>query len=195
MKNKITPIVLGAISGFASYYLPKVLGVGEEWAAYVFFSLPGFIFGVCLYIFLSRRIWEKSVKILKLIGFALICGLAYYLAVITTIKTSDEYTNYTNFFIGGMVGGLVTLIAYNFLIIRVKGSQFLYAVVLSGILSVGWPLSEVIDKIIYGNNFGFDIAYKGFNEELAYICLFLVWQTGMFWALSYIFEKNNKTVN
>jgi hypothetical protein len=182
MKNKLTYIAFGIISAFGSFLLSKYIGDNFKDGALSFIgiAIPGFIFGLVLSVIFVKASIKDYYKILRLFIFALISGFAYFLAVITTIKVSSNQTDFNNFFIGGMLGGLVMLIGYHFLLKKIRINQLVFLVLFSGVLSLSLPLVM--------NNF------KN-SDEIAIFLLFLFWQTPMLYLLGYIKDlpeyKNN----
>lgn len=155
IKGMLKFIASGAIAGILSAFIAK----------FDFYILPGIIFGLAIGSNYIKRISAQRIAL-----FTIFSAIAYFAAVITTMKMTPSwlYSNTNNeissVIYGAFVGTLLLIISFSLVIQRVKIYYFL-------------PL------LILGTLSGLSL-FAG--RDL----LFIVWQTGMAAGLSLVYSSN-----
>jgi hypothetical protein len=168
MKNKGGYILfsLGIISGFLSNFW----GNSENYG----WVVPGLLFGIVIaiwFLFVRKNIASN----LKIFAFIIISIVAFYAALYLTVS-SLSFLSFGSLFLGGFVGGLILIVAFHILFFRLNPKQLLTMAFLGGFLGL----------------FGSWIIISPQNNGLSwpYILLFIVWQSGMAYALGGVMNEN-----
>ena len=192
MNNKLKLGVMGLVSGSASTFSGSIVdalisyfkitdlpGSSLKWN-YIEY-LPGIIFGIAVGLFFLklRPMSKPAVRIPLWIAASLV---SYFLAVQTTLQIYASHIQQLPkidpplqwqvfaFFVGGLVGASVLLLAFSFLLTHLTLAKYLIITLLGGVLGVS--------GVIHGLPALFELAP-----------LFIIWQTGMAFALGWVLDQ------
>ena len=175
--------------------------------------VPGAIFGVMVSayfaIFLRYRSWAK------LLAFVAATVVGYFVAVWLTVLTvmgfarselSREASFFVGMFVGGTVGGLITLItAQLFLSVRRKwkaalGAATMWSLAGGGLGAAGWALGGSVGKALWLALYAMRLTFTDADVEAAIrtqtvnvFSLFVLWQPGMAAILGWLVSKSSAT--
>ena len=157
--------ILGLISGVISSFL---IGFGV-----VGFLVPGVLFGIAI----SFYFWS-SVKASRIVNFILLSGFAYFAAFYVVANSSNPLHGAGSdsslvFIFAGLIGALILVLGMDVFLLRLTRKQFIILVFLGGLFVIPGIFTP-----FYGQLHG----------------LYIVWQTGMAFALGICVRQNKKTV-
>ncbi len=176
MKSKfLFALVFGLISGGLTVYLPS-LGLNNDLGPIM--PVAGVLFGLaaCLYF----TVFQELQKWLNYVGWVILCVIAYNVAfwttffiVATTTQGSGrdlmgQPSGYFAFFVGGLVGGFLTLVTFRWLVVKISFKEVLLLSLCSAIL-------------------GLSGVYPNANGN--YPVLFMIWQSVMLLLIAIVSEK------
>ncbi|GEM_PF-3322507 len=201
MKKRVYKITLGFagfISGVFSFLLVAKfdqLLQGGKYFKLSFLSLgAGVVWGIIIFllllIFPSGQTSKKLPVPLKFFFWTISSTVAYYLAFLTTnfltslLSSPHQEIPSTSLplFAGGFLGGLIVLFAFNIFYCRISKKVILLLAVVSGFLG---------QSFIYGSLIEFSF-FPFTQNNVGLLPLYVVWQTGMAFALGWIIDKKQK---
>lgn len=176
-----------------NFFLNQQLGV---FLRIVIQNSPGVIFAVAITLFVIL-LWKTKYSWVYIPLWIIFSGIAYYCAVETTARTFLSYhsgapSGLTNasiawqllsFFVGGTVGAFIMLTAFHFFLSRFNNfMEYISLVFLGGILGFGWFLTP------YEFSW-YKFSWLDAERTYMYLSLFIIWQTGMAFALGWVLDK------
>lgn len=192
--SAITSFFLGA---FLPTFISKFNYPNSDVWDYLFYT-PGLVFGIIFSVYFIWLIDKKNSfkRIILWIFFSTIAYIiaynvsvfAYLLLIgnISQILSLSDFVIYIfSLMLGGSIGSAIVISGYSISWRSLQIKHFVFLIILGGFLSDSWLIypDYGIFPQVFEKSAWYGSSYSGF------LCLFLVWQTGMTTALGVIENK------